>query len=229
MEAGPADLVVRAAVAQLASRRRYRPHKLDVHVGMMMTTHSETDSPHVSHGSTSWVRAGPARVKDTGHASAPSGPLTRPRRPFECPLAQRVTASGETPPATTVRRQGDGTSPRRASTTTREGLSPVGVPPRKLRFQQMWLCKVCTQNTMTHGASRRPATTRRARRSTKIEKNKRTPHVKPFAADDGPSPAHPSPHGFQQREDSGTLFLRGVRSLSSLHCSSLSREVTPVE
>ena len=39
------------------------------------------------------------------------------------------------PPGTTVRKQGDGTPLRRAYTHTREGVSPFGVPPRKLRLE----------------------------------------------------------------------------------------------
>ena len=42
------------------------------------------------------VRAGGAPAKDPGPASGPSGPLTRPREPFQCTLAHRVSASGET-------------------------------------------------------------------------------------------------------------------------------------
>ena len=39
------------------------------------------------------------------------------------------------PPGTTVRKQGDGTPLRRAYTSTPEGLTPFGVPPRKLRLE----------------------------------------------------------------------------------------------
>ena len=34
--------------------------------------------------------------QDAGPASGPLGPLTKPRDPFECPLAQRVNTGGKT-------------------------------------------------------------------------------------------------------------------------------------
>ena len=61
----------------------------------LMITPSEGDSPHGSHGSKLWcVQA--LRVLKTRPSSLPFGPLTRPRWPFERPLAQIAIASGET-------------------------------------------------------------------------------------------------------------------------------------
>ena len=61
-------------------------------------TPSEKESQRqlTSGGHDSPVRAGPARAKDAGPASGRPRPLTRPRKPFACPLGQRVIASGET-------------------------------------------------------------------------------------------------------------------------------------
>ena len=48
----------------------------------------------MSSGKKALVRAGPARVTDAGPASGPPGPLTEPKRPFECSLAQRPFLAG---------------------------------------------------------------------------------------------------------------------------------------
>ena len=64
---------------------------------MMMTLSGQRSIQHASQaGEEAPVRTGPARVKDAGSASGTFGPLTRPRKPFECPLAQRVISGGKT-------------------------------------------------------------------------------------------------------------------------------------
>ena len=50
----------------------------------------------MSSGKKALVRAGPSRVRDALPASGPLEPLTKPKKLFECSLAQRVISGGET-------------------------------------------------------------------------------------------------------------------------------------